>query len=106
MLVGAGLLSSDGCLHSAQLSIAIHDVIQRRTATARAFLSYMCKHVIRVQSKLAIICLKLAEQHREQGRLAAAVGADQAHSLPGVELETDVLDKQIPPAADTYIIEA
>jgi hypothetical protein len=66
----------------------------------------MRKHVVRVQSKLAVIRLKLTKKHREQGRLAAAVSADQAHPLPGVELETDVLDKQIPPAADTYIFEA
>jgi hypothetical protein len=104
--IGIGFIGSDGRLHFAKLGIAVHDVIQRRTTATRAFLGYMRNNIIGVQSKLTVVRLELAQQHCEQRRFATTIGTNQSHSLPGVSLETGVFDEQLPPSADTDVIQA
>ena len=76
-------------LNLPQFAIAVHHIVNGRAAAVGAFLRHMGDFVLRIESQLAIVRLELAQNHREQRRLATAVRANDAHPLPGMCLDTD-----------------
>ena len=76
-------------LDFAQLAVAVHYVVQSGTMAVRAFLGHVRNLVLEAEMKVTPVRLKLAQQHRKQGRLATAIGSDQSHPLPGMDLEAD-----------------
>ena len=97
------LARRDGGLDLAQLAVAVHDVIDRGAATARAFLRHVGDFQAGVEDEFAGVRFQLAEQHREQRRLAAAVGPDHADTLPGMRLEAGVFDQDLGPASQADV---
>ena len=61
----------------------------------RAFLRDVGNHGLRVEDEFALVRFQLTEEHGEQRRLAATVGADHAHALSGMDLQAGVFEQDL-----------
>ena len=100
-----GLTLGNGGLDLPQLVVTVHDVIDGGAVAARAFLRDVGNLTAGVQHEFAAVRLQLAEEHREQRRLATAVGADHADPLAGVSLEAGVFDQDLAAASQVDVCE-
>ncbi len=76
-----------------ELLVAVHDVVEGRAAAVRTLLRDMSDLVVGTQAELTVVGFEFAKQHREQRRLAAAIGTDKTQTLPGVHLQAGFADK-------------
>ena len=88
-----GLGGGEGRLDLAQLGVAVEHVLARWRGDGRRLLRDVGDAPRRRQLDVARLRCQFAAQQREQRRLAAAVGADHAHFLPGVHGQRRVLDE-------------
>ena len=108
----AGLLGVDGgggpgrfqrALDGAQLVVAVQHEIERRRRDRGRFLRDVRDRPRRRQLDVAGVGVQLAAQERKQARLAAAVGADQAHLVPGVHGEARALEEALRAAGERQV---
>src|SRR5690606_14724398 len=96
--VALALRACERLLERAELRVAVEDVLDRGLRRRRRLLLDRGDRKIARQRDLAFVRRELAEQHREQARLAAAVAADDADAPAGIDGERKV-SEQHPRAA-------
>src|SRR5690606_2442579 len=89
VVLGAGERALDG----AKLRVAVEDIVDRGPRRRRRLLLDGRDRKIARQRDVAFVRRKLAEQHREQARLAAAVAADDADAPAGMDGEREALEQ-------------
>src|SRR5205823_4698484 len=92
-------------LHRAQCTIAVDRVLDRRSLERRGFLRHMRDAPVRGHLDVAFVRVQLAAQHREEARLARAVGADETDALAGVEGEVGTLEERLGAAPESDLRE-
>ncbi len=91
---------------SRELAIAVQHELDRRRAARRRLLRDVRDRPCRRQRNVAGIRVELAPQQREQARLAAAVGADQADLVPGVHREIRAFEQALRAAREREVGDA
>ncbi len=90
-------------LDLAQFGVAVEHVLQGGCGNGRRLLRHVGDHPARRQFQIARVGVQLSPQHGEQAGLAAAVGADHAHLLSGVDLEGGAFDQRARAASEGEI---
>ncbi|TWG79689.1 hypothetical protein L602_000600000890 [Cupriavidus gilardii J11] len=95
MAVAAGLRRRDAAFRVAQPHIAVDHIVQRAARHRRRFLRHVGHLPLRGHRYVATVRMQLTAQQREQRRLAAAVGADEADALAGVQRHAGVVEQHL-----------
>ena len=88
-----------------RLHVEIGDVVDKDQLIAEIDPRIFASRVASDQARIASLTAQLAQQQAEQGGLAAAIGANQAHSLPSVQLKRRVSEKEFGSAPDADLAE-
>ena len=81
------------------LLISIDHEVKSGPCPGRAFLGNVRNPVIGAHAKHAFIGVQFTQEHREQGGLSTAIGANQAKPVTGMRLEGHIFEQQFTPAA-------
>ncbi len=92
-------------LQVAKLDVAVERVLDRKVGQGRRFLRHGGDAQVLGHGHLADVAVQLAEDRREQRRLAGAVAADQARVPAGIDRERDFLEQLARPAAESDVVE-
>jgi hypothetical protein len=87
------------------LLVGGEDGLDRRGLAARRLLCHHADPCARPEPHGARVGLGLARDEAEQGRLAGAVAADEAHALPGRQVQRGALQERAPSDAERDVVQ-